>query len=63
NVYPGMDIVSFSAKNYSKEDIINPTNHCAYCGCKVYDNSQIESLANEILISKYDRNEGKIKVY
>ncbi len=55
------DIVSFSAKKYDSDSILNPTNHCAYCGCKVYTESQLDSIAKEMLISKYDRLEGKIK--
>ncbi len=55
------DIVSFSAKKYDSDTIINPTYHCAYCGCKVYTESQLDSIAKEMLISKYDRLEGKIK--
>lgn len=55
------DTVSFTAKKYDEESIINPTNHCAYCGCKVYSEFQIESIAKEILSAKYDRMQGKIK--
>ncbi len=55
------DVVSFGAKKYDAEDIINPTNHCAYCGCKVYNQTQIESIAKEILQSKASRLEGKVK--
>ncbi len=55
------DVVSFGAKKYDSESIINPTNHCAYCGCKVYSEQQIDGIAKEILASKTDRLEGKIK--
>ena len=55
------DVVSFTAKKYDDESIVNPTNHCGYCGCKVYSESQIDSIAKEILLSKYDRLQGKIK--
>lgn len=55
------DVVSFSAKKYDADSIINPTNHCAYCGCKVYTEPQIDSIAKEILSSKADRLEGKVK--
>ena len=54
-------MVSFSAKKYADESILNPTNHCGYCGCKVYSEYQIESIAKEILSSKYDRMQGKIR--
>ena len=59
--YPSCDTVSFSAKKYDSEQIQNPTYHCAYCGCKVYNKQQIDSIAKEILSSKYDKAEGKIK--
>lgn len=55
------DIVSFSAKKYDSDSIKNPTNHCAYCGCKVYNMQQIDSIAKEILASKANRLEGKVK--
>lgn len=55
------DIVSFAAKEYSIDDIVSPTNHCAYCGCKVYSQSQLESLAKEILQNKASRLEGHVK--
>lgn len=55
------DVVSFSAKKYDAESIINPTNHCAYCGEKVYNEQQIDSLAKEMLSAKADRLEGNIK--
>ncbi len=57
----GADVVSFSSKKYDIEDIVNPTNHCAYCGCKVYSQAQIDSIAKEILQSKSSRLEGKTK--
>ncbi len=55
------DIISFSAKQYNAETILNPTNHCAYCGCKVYNESQIDDLAMQILSSKGARLEGNVK--
>ncbi|MCD7780690.1 MAG: hypothetical protein LUH05_08475 [Candidatus Gastranaerophilales bacterium] len=55
------DIVSFSAKKYDISSIINPTNHCAYCGCKVYTEQQIDSMAKYMLASKYGRLDGEIK--
>lgn len=57
----GADVVSFKSKNYDITDITSPTNHCAYCGCKVYTDAQIEGIAKEILNSKGDRLEGRIK--
>ena len=55
------DVVSFSGKKYSIESILNPTNHCAYCGTKVYDDQQIDSLTKEMLNSKHDKLKGKVK--
>lgn len=55
------DVVSFSAKKYDADSILNPTNHCAYCGEKVYNDQQIDSLAKEILSAKADRLESSIK--
>ena len=55
------DIVIFRAKKYDIDSIINPTNHCAYCGCKVYSEAQIESLAKSMLSSKSHRLQGDIK--
>ncbi len=55
------DEVSFSGKNYTSESVINPTNHCAYCGCKVYTEAQTESIAQEMLSSKSTRLQGKIR--
>lgn len=55
------DVVSFTAKKYDAESIINPTNHCAYCGEKVYNEQQIDSLAKEMLSAKADRLEGNIR--
>ncbi len=55
------DIISFSAKKYDIDSIINPTNHCAYCGCKVYSEAQIEALAKSMLSSKSHRLQGDIK--
>ena len=55
------DIVVFRAKNYNIESIVNPTNHCAYCGCKVYSEAQLDSLAKSMLSSKSHRLQGDIK--
>lgn len=55
------DVVSFSGKAYSAESIENPTNHCAYCGCKVYNDSQLDSLAKEMLRDSSHRLSGDIK--
>lgn len=55
------DVVSFRAKNYSIDSIINPTGHCAYCGCKVYTESQIEGLAKTMLGQKSHRLQGSIR--
>lgn len=55
------DVVSFSAKKYDTDSILNPTNHCAYCGCKVYSEDQLMSIAKEMLSSKAYRLQGKIK--
>lgn len=55
------DVVSFRAKKYDDETILNPTNHCAYCGSKVYTEHQLNGIAKEILSSKYDRMRGIIK--
>ena len=55
------DNVSFSSKNYDISSITNPTNHCAYCGCKLYNETQIDSIAKEILNSKAGRLEGKVR--
>ena len=55
------DIISFSAKKYDIDSIINPTNHCAYCGCKVYSEAQIEALVKSMLSSKSHRLQGDIK--
>ena len=55
------DIISFSSKKYDSDSIKNPTNHCAYCGCKVYTQEQIDGIAKEILSLKAERLKGKIK--
>ncbi len=57
----GFDSISFSGKKYDADDIENPTYHCAYCGCKVYNQAQIDSIAKEILQSRASRLEGKVK--
>ena len=55
------DVVSFSAKQYGVDSILNPTNHCGYCGCKLYNETQIDSMAKEMLAAKATRLEGRIK--
>lgn len=55
------DVVSFRAKDYSIDSIINPTGHCAYCGCKVYTEAQIEGLAKTMLGQKSHRLQGSIR--
>lgn len=55
------DVVVFRAKAYSAESIENPTNHCAYCGAKVYTEAQIESIAKSMLQYKSHRLHGEIK--
>ncbi len=55
------DVVSFRAKNYDINSIVNPTGHCAYCGCKVYTEAQIEALAKGMLGNKSHRLQGDIK--
>lgn len=57
----GGDVVSFRAKNYDINSILNPTGHCAYCGCKVYTEQQIEALAKSMLGNKSHRLQGDIK--
>ncbi len=55
------DVVSFSSSKQYNNSIINSTGHCAYCGCKVYSESQIDSIARELLNSKSEKLRGKIK--
>ena len=55
------DVVTFRAKAYNADSVENPTNHCAYCGCKVYNEQQIESLAKEMLRDSSHRLQGDIK--
>ena len=55
------DVVVFRSKAYSAESIENPTNHCAYCGAKVYTEAQIESIAKSMLQYKSHRLHGEIK--
>lgn len=55
------DVISFRAKDYSIDSIANPTGHCAYCGCKVYTESQIEGLAKTMLGQKGHRLQGNIR--
>ena len=55
------DIVSFRAKAYNADSVENPTNHCAYCGSKVYSEQQIDSLAKEMLRDSSHRLQGDIK--
>lgn len=55
------DVISFRAKDYSIDSIASPTGHCAYCGCKVYTEAQIEGLAKTMLGQKSHRLQGSIK--
>ena len=55
------DVVTFRAKAYNADSVENPTNHCAYCGCKVYTEQQIDSLAKEMLRDSSHRLQGDIK--
>lgn len=55
------DVVSFSGKNYSINSVKNQTNHCAYCGCKVYNEAQIDSIVKEILSQKSHRLQGSVR--
>lgn len=55
------DIITFRAKDYSIDSITNPTGHCAYCGCKVYTEAQIEGLAKTMLGQKSQRLQGSIR--
>lgn len=55
------DVVTFRGKAYSADSVENPTNHCAYCGEKVYTDSQIESIAKSMLQYKSHRLHGEIK--
>ena len=55
------DIVTFRAKAYNADSVENPTNHCAYCGCKVYTEQQVDSLAKEMLRDSAHRLQGDIK--
>ena len=55
------DVVSFSAKKYDSESILHPTGHCGYCGCKVYDEKQLEDIAQQMLTNKSGRLQGKIR--
>ena len=55
------DVVSFTSSKQYSNSIINSTGHCAYCGCKVYSESQLDSIAKELLNSKSDKLRGKIK--
>lgn len=55
------DTISFSAKKYDADSITNPTNHCGYCGCKIYTEEHIESIAKEMMNLKSERLQGKIK--
>ena len=55
------DVVTFRAKAYNADSVENPTKHCAYCGCKVYTEQQIDSLAKEMLRDGAHRLQGDIK--
>ena len=55
------DVISFKAKNYDISSIKSPTNHCAYCGAKVYTQRQLEILAAELMQMKGNGLQGKIR--
>ena len=55
------DVISFKAKNYDMSSIKSPTNHCAYCGAKVYTQRQLEILATELMQLKGNSLQGKIR--
>lgn len=55
------DVVSFKAKNYDASSIKSQTNHCAYCGSKVYTQRQLEVLATELMQQKGNSLQGKIR--
>ena len=55
------DTVSFSGKDYSKKQIEHPTNHCAYCGEKVYSEQKLLSKARTIANHNKKFLEGDIK--
>ncbi len=55
------DVISFSSSKQYNNSIINSTGHCAYCGCKIYSETQIDSIARELLNSKSEKLRGKIK--
>ena len=55
------DTVSFSGKDYSKKQIEHPTNHCAYCGEKVYSEQKLLSKAKTIANHNKKFLEGDIK--
>ncbi len=55
------DTVSFTSKiTNNKLDIKEPTNHCAYCGEKLYTQKELDSLCQELLSQNSHRLEGKI---
>lgn len=55
------DTVSFSGKDYSKSQIEHPTNHCAYCGEKVYSEQKLLSKAKTIANHNKKFLEGDIR--
>lgn len=55
------DVISFKAKNYDISSIKSQTNHCAYCGVKVYTQRQLEVLATELMQLKGNNLQGKIR--
>lgn len=55
------DVVSFKAKNYDSSSIKSSTNHCAYCGSKVYTQRQLEVLTAELMQQKSNSLQGKIR--
>lgn len=55
------DTISFSGKDYNKSQIEHPTNHCAYCGEKVYSEQKLLSKARTIANHNKKFLEGDIK--
>ena len=55
------DTVSFLGKDYSKSQIEHPTNHCAYCGEKVYSEQKLLSKAKTIANHNKKFLEGDIR--
>ena len=57
----GCDTISFSGKDYNKSQIEHPTNHCAYCGAKIYSEQKLLSKAKTIADHNKKLLEGDIK--